>query len=132
VRALEGMDAALGPKHTSTLNTVGNLGILYRDQGNLMKAEEMYVRALQGYKSAEGKHEARITFLQEQLSTLGVTDGKIDRDCRPVFERLSISRPEPPRITSVPHSSGAHSQNKAKEPCVGHRERDTLLRMFKK
>jgi tetratricopeptide (TPR) repeat protein len=132
VRALEGMEAALGPKHTSTLNTVGNLGILYRDQGNLAKAEEMYVRALQGYKSAEGKHEARITFLQEQLSTLGVTDGKIDRDCRPVFERLSISRPEPPRITSVPHSSGADSQKKAKEPCVGHRERDTLLRMFKK
>jgi tetratricopeptide (TPR) repeat protein len=132
VRALEGKEAVLGPKHTSTLDTVNNLGVLYRHQGNLVKAKEMYVRALQGYKSAEGKHEARITFLQEQLSTLGVTDSKIDRYCRPVFERLSISRLEPPRITSVPHSSGADSQNKAKEPCVGHRKRDTLLRIFKK
>jgi Tfp pilus assembly protein PilF len=38
----------LDPKHTSTLNTVNNLGILYADQGKLDEAEKMYMRALQG------------------------------------------------------------------------------------
>ncbi|KAF2678562.1 hypothetical protein K458DRAFT_258574, partial [Lentithecium fluviatile CBS 122367] len=47
-RALQGREEALGPKHTSTLDTVNNLGILYRDQGKLAEAEAMYSRALQG------------------------------------------------------------------------------------
>ena len=34
-RALEGREKALGPEHTSTLGTVNNLGILYKDQGKL-------------------------------------------------------------------------------------------------
>jgi len=32
-RALAGYEKALGPNHTSTLDTVNNLGLLYRDQG---------------------------------------------------------------------------------------------------
>ncbi|KAI8272665.1 hypothetical protein K4K60_012077 [Colletotrichum sp. SAR11_57] len=47
-RALQGKEKALGPDHTSTLNTVNNLGILYKDQGRLKEAEAMYERALQG------------------------------------------------------------------------------------
>jgi hypothetical protein len=54
VRALQGTEEALGPNHTSTLNTVNNLGNLYSDQGKLAKAEKMYVWALQGYKDAVG------------------------------------------------------------------------------
>jgi hypothetical protein len=34
-RALAGWEKALGPDHTSTLDTVHNLGNLYRDQGKL-------------------------------------------------------------------------------------------------
>ena len=30
-RALQGYEAALGPDHISTLDTVNNLGLLYRD-----------------------------------------------------------------------------------------------------
>jgi tetratricopeptide (TPR) repeat protein len=52
--ALQGYEEALGPKHTLTLNTVNNLGILYRDQGKLAEAEAMYTWALQGYKDALG------------------------------------------------------------------------------
>ena len=48
VRALAGNEKALGPDHTSTLDTVNNLGILYRDQGKLAEAEQMYQRALAG------------------------------------------------------------------------------------
>ncbi|APA15328.1 hypothetical protein sscle_14g100980 [Sclerotinia sclerotiorum 1980 UF-70] len=54
LRALEGREKALGPDHTSTLQTVNNLGILYRNQGKLAEAEMMYLRALEGYENALG------------------------------------------------------------------------------
>jgi hypothetical protein len=41
-RALAGHEKALGPGHTSTLNTVNNLGLLYSNQGKLAEAEQMY------------------------------------------------------------------------------------------
>ncbi|KAL3485287.1 hypothetical protein BJX62DRAFT_229608 [Aspergillus germanicus] len=47
-RALAGFERALGPDHTSTLDTVSNLGNLYSGQGKLHDAEEMYQRALVG------------------------------------------------------------------------------------
>jgi hypothetical protein len=40
-RALQGYEEALGPKHTSTFDTVNNLGILYKNQGKLAEAEAM-------------------------------------------------------------------------------------------
>jgi hypothetical protein len=48
-RALNGREKTLGPDHTSTLLTVGNLGSLYEDQGKVKEAEEMYQRARRGY-----------------------------------------------------------------------------------
>ena len=54
-RALQGCEEALGPDHTSTLDTVNNLGnLLYADQGKLAEAEKMYSRALQGKEEALG------------------------------------------------------------------------------
>jgi tetratricopeptide (TPR) repeat protein len=56
-RALQGREEALGPKHTSTLDTVNNLGNLYANQDKLAEAEAMYSRALQGKEEALGpKH----------------------------------------------------------------------------
>jgi Tfp pilus assembly protein PilF len=52
VRALKGYEEAWGPKHTSTLDTVNNLGLLYKNQGKMKEAEEMYVRALKGKEEA--------------------------------------------------------------------------------
>jgi len=43
-RALAGKEKALGPEHTSTLNTINNLGNLYINQGRLVEAEAMYQR----------------------------------------------------------------------------------------
>jgi len=43
-RALDGKEKAWGPEHTSTLDTVNNLGLLYTDQGKLVEAEKMYQR----------------------------------------------------------------------------------------
>ncbi|KAL9122459.1 MAG: hypothetical protein Q9187_000988 [Circinaria calcarea] len=53
-RALDGYEKAWGPDHTSTLNTVNNLGLLYADQGKHSEAEKMYRRALDGYEKAWG------------------------------------------------------------------------------
>ena len=61
VRARDGFEVAVGPKHRSTLDTICGLGILYQTQGNLAKAEKMYVRALQGYEAAVGpKHTSTL------------------------------------------------------------------------
>ncbi|KIW32510.1 uncharacterized protein PV07_04047 [Cladophialophora immunda] len=53
-RALQGYEKTLGPEHTSTLDIVHNLGLLYSNQGKLKEAEEMYERALQGCEKALG------------------------------------------------------------------------------
>jgi hypothetical protein len=45
IRALQGCEEALGPGHTSTLQTVNNLGLFYADQNKLAEAEKMYIRA---------------------------------------------------------------------------------------
>lgn len=54
VRALQGKEKAWGPDHTLTLDTVNNLGNLYKSLGRLNKAEKIYVRALQSNKKALG------------------------------------------------------------------------------
>ncbi|WYZ36189.1 hypothetical protein EsH8_XI_000072 [Colletotrichum jinshuiense] len=53
-RALQGYEKAWGPDHTSTLDTVNNLGNIYKDQGRLKEAEAMYQQALQGKEKALG------------------------------------------------------------------------------
>jgi tetratricopeptide (TPR) repeat protein len=53
-RALEGKEKAWGLEHTSTLDTVNNLGNLYTNLGRLDEAEKMYQRALQGKEKAWG------------------------------------------------------------------------------
>ncbi|KAK5149909.1 hypothetical protein LTS14_010514 [Recurvomyces mirabilis] len=93
LRALQGFEEAQGPKHTSTLDTVNNLGILYCKQGKMREAEEMYLRALQGKEEAWGpKHtstldtaynlgnlyfdqrRSHIEYIQDQLKALSVGD----------------------------------------------------------
>ena len=64
-RALDGKEKAWGPEHTSTLDTVNNLGLLYADQGKHVEAEKMYQRALDGYEKTWGP---------EHISTLGTVN----------------------------------------------------------
>ncbi len=51
--ALQGREKALRPDHTDTLQTVNNLGNLYRDRGRLQEAAAMYERALQGHEKEQ-------------------------------------------------------------------------------
>ena len=37
-----GIEKALGLEHTSTLDTINNLGTLYKDQGKLVEVEAMH------------------------------------------------------------------------------------------
>jgi tetratricopeptide (TPR) repeat protein len=68
-RALAGKEKALGLEHTSTLETVNNLGVLYWKQGKLVEAEDMYQRALVGYEKRLGpKHTSTL----ETVHNLGV------------------------------------------------------------
>jgi hypothetical protein len=70
MRALHGFEKARGAEHTSTLNTVHNLGILYMDQGKMAEAEEMYLRALCGYEKLSWIPPDRIESVKQSLSSL--------------------------------------------------------------
>jgi Tfp pilus assembly protein PilF len=60
IQALQGYEEALGPKHTSTLTTVNNLGALYANQGKLAEAEAMYIRAL-SLREARSRQQQTLT-----------------------------------------------------------------------
>jgi tetratricopeptide (TPR) repeat protein len=70
VRALRGYEKAWGAEHTSTLDTVNNLGILYASQGKLAEAEAMYVRALRGFEKLSWVSPARVENVKQSLSSL--------------------------------------------------------------
>jgi len=56
-RTLTGYEKVWGPEHTSTLNTVNNLGLLYANQGRLKDADMMNKLALAGKKKAHSQHD---------------------------------------------------------------------------
>ena len=69
-RALEGYEKALGRDHTSTLNTVNNLGVLYKDQGRLTEAESLYQRALSGFQTALGPSHWKSKLVMRNMDSL--------------------------------------------------------------
>ncbi|KAK7193587.1 NB-ARC and TPR domain protein [Paraphaeosphaeria sporulosa] len=75
-RALQGYEKVWGPEHTSTLNTVNNLGTLYADLGRLDEAGKMYQRALQGYEKAWGPEH---TSTLDTVHNLGSLNWKLER-----------------------------------------------------
>jgi tetratricopeptide (TPR) repeat protein len=76
-RALQGYEKAWGAEHTSTLDTVNNLGLLYADQGRLAEAEAMYVRALRGYEKALGAEHTDALMTVNNLGLLYADQGKL-------------------------------------------------------
>ena len=77
LRALTGKEKAWGPEHTSTLNTVNNLGLLYSDQGKMKEAEDMYLRALTGYEKAWGPEHTSTLDTVHNLGALYSDQGKM-------------------------------------------------------
>ncbi|OHW93509.1 NB-ARC and TPR domain protein [Colletotrichum incanum] len=76
-RALQGKEKALGPDHTSTLDTVNNLGNLYLDQGQFKEAEAMYKQALQGYEKALGPEHTSTLDTVNNLGALYKDQGRL-------------------------------------------------------
>ncbi|KAH7625168.1 Pfs, NB-ARC and TPR domain protein [Sordaria sp. MPI-SDFR-AT-0083] len=76
-RALEGSEKALGPDHTSTLDTANNLGLLYSHQGRLKEAETMYQRALEGKEKALGPDHTSTLNTVCSLGNLYLNQGRL-------------------------------------------------------
>ncbi|KAJ5642527.1 hypothetical protein N7490_006527 [Penicillium lividum] len=85
-RALAGYEKALGPDHTSTLDTVNNLGSLYSDQGKPKEAEEMYQRALAGYEKALGPDHTSTLNTVNNLGLLYSDQGKL-KEAEEMYQR---------------------------------------------
>ena len=85
-QALRGREEALGPKHTSTLDTVNNLGVLYAGQGKLDEAEKTYERALRGKEEVLGPKHTSTLDTVNNLGLLCVDQGKLDEG-KKLYER---------------------------------------------
>ena len=81
-RALAGYERALGPDHTSTIDTINNLGILYSDQGKIDEAKQMYTRALAGYERALGPGHTSTLNTVHNLGILHPRQGKLRKAVR--------------------------------------------------
>ncbi|KAL4734567.1 Tetratricopeptide repeat-domain-containing protein [Aspergillus similis] len=76
-KALAGRERALGPGHTSTLDTVHNIGRPYWKQGKPKKAEEMYKQALAGRERALGSDHTSTLDTVDIIGNLYKKQGKL-------------------------------------------------------
>ena len=91
LRALKGKEKTWGADRTSMLDTVDNLGNLYTDLGRTDEAEEMYIRALIGYKASPLANKARISALERWCSTIKQDQGVLVYLLRPyTFLNLTL------------------------------------------
>src|SRR5436309_2404365 len=60
----------VGAEHTSTMDAINNLGILYEDYVTMAEAEEVFVRALKGCGKAVGKDHPRTQKVARSLRGL--------------------------------------------------------------
>jgi tetratricopeptide (TPR) repeat protein len=109
LRALEGYEEELGPKHPDTLRTVQNLAGVYRDQGRYEEAEQLYQRALEGREEKLGpKHPDTLRTVQN-LANVYRDGGRYEEaeqlDLRALegstLTRYCISAKRPPRPSSL-------------------------------
>jgi hypothetical protein len=66
-----GREAALGTNHHSTLDTINNLGGIFRLKGDLDKAEQLQRQAVAGFEETVGMDSVNSDFLRA-LHDLGV------------------------------------------------------------
>ena len=62
-------------KHAGAEN---NLGLLYRGQGKLAEAEQMYQRALMGFRKSLGSEHPSTVIVMSNLKQLGLGDGTVE------------------------------------------------------
>ncbi|CAG7953097.1 unnamed protein product, partial [Penicillium nalgiovense] len=106
-RALAGYENALGADHTSTLDTVNNLGVLYVAQGKLDQAEQMYQWALAGREKALGADHTSTFNTINNLGILYVAQGKLDQ-AEQMYQRALAGRE---KALGVDHTSTFNTVN---------------------
>jgi len=89
-RALQGKEKAWGPDHTSTLNTVNDMGSFYADQGQLDDAEKMYQRTLQGCEKTHGPEN--VTKCRPALNAMESLGNLYDSQGHPDKAKVMLSR----------------------------------------
>jgi tetratricopeptide (TPR) repeat protein len=67
----------LGAEYKSTLLAVYDLGLLYKTQGKLIEAEQIYKRALRGYEKVLGAEHKLTLLVVYKLGLLYKTQGKL-------------------------------------------------------
>ena len=77
LQALRGYKKAWAAEHSSTLNTVNNLGILYKNQGKMAEAEDMLLRALRGKEKAWGPEHTSTLSTVNNLGNVYENQGKM-------------------------------------------------------
>jgi tetratricopeptide (TPR) repeat protein len=77
-RALAGCEKTWGREHMSTLDTVNNLGVIYKELGRMEKAEQMLQRALEGYEKACGREHTSTLATVNNLGLLYRTLGRLE------------------------------------------------------
>ncbi len=85
---LTGHKTAFGLHHIVTLDTVHNLGMLYREQGDQAQAEVMLERALAGYEKALGLDHVSTLSTVHNLGILYRGQGKLDEAERMYVQAL--------------------------------------------
>ena len=70
MQALQACEKAWGIEHASTLSMVYKLGHFYAYEGKVVKATEMYTRALLGYERAEGGDHPSTKTITRKIQSL--------------------------------------------------------------
>ncbi|BCL80048.1 tetratricopeptide repeat protein [Ktedonobacteria bacterium brp13] len=106
-RALQICEQVSGPQHPATANSLNNLALLYRDQGNYAKAQPLYERALQVREQVSGpQHPATATSLNN-LAGLYCDQGNYAK-AQSLFERALQVREQ---VLGPQHPATANSLN---------------------
>jgi tetratricopeptide (TPR) repeat protein len=117
-RALAGYEKTLGLEHTTTLDTVNNLGTLYRKQGKQVEAETLYQRALAGKEKALGLEHTSTLKTVNNLGVLYKKQGKLVK-AEDIYQRVLAGRekklgPEHTATLDVVYNLGLLYQNQGK------------------
>jgi tetratricopeptide (TPR) repeat protein len=86
-RALLGYEKALGAEHSSTVQAVGNLGILYKNWGKFTEAEQMFQRALQGFERVLDTDHTSTLLTMNKLGSLYQKQGKL-AEAEQMYQRV--------------------------------------------
>ena len=95
LRALRAKEKAWGVDHLTTLDTAAGSGRLYASRGYIVEADEMYRRAVRGYKAAKGRDHPRTQEIARARDSLHIRLAQCTKSLKENVQALHSSRPLP-------------------------------------